>query len=56
MTAAGGVALAGLRGVSGHVLAGWMAHWATNAVGLALAARWQSTRQAEPYAVVDDAR
>jgi membrane protease YdiL (CAAX protease family) len=56
MTAAGGIALAGLRGVSGHVLAGWMAHWATNAVGLALAARWQSTRQAEPYAVVDDAR
>lgn len=56
MTALGGAALAGLRTVSGHVLAGWMAHWATNAVGLALAARWQSSRQTKPYAVVDDAR
>jgi membrane protease YdiL (CAAX protease family) len=47
MTAAGGGALAGLRSVSGHVLAGWMAHWATNAVGLVIAARWQSNRSAE---------
>jgi membrane protease YdiL (CAAX protease family) len=58
MTAAGGAALAGLRSVSGHVLAGWMAHWATNAVGLAIAARWQSNRQtgSGSYAVVHDDR
>jgi membrane protease YdiL (CAAX protease family) len=41
-TAVLGVALAGLRLRSGHVLACWLAHWMSNAVGLAVAARWQS--------------
>lgn len=45
-TAVAGVALAGLRLCSGHVLAGWLAHWMSNAAGLTVAARWQWNRQA----------
>jgi membrane protease YdiL (CAAX protease family) len=44
-TAVAGVALGGLRLRSGHVLAGWLAHWMSNAVGLAVAAWWQSSRR-----------
>jgi membrane protease YdiL (CAAX protease family) len=53
-TAMGGAALASLRMVSGHVLAGWMAHWASNAVGLIIAALWQRTRHAA-HTTVDPA-
>jgi membrane protease YdiL (CAAX protease family) len=47
-TAMGGIALAGLRVRSGHVLAGWLTHWMSNAVGLAVAAWWQSGRLRGP--------
>jgi uncharacterized protein len=47
-TAVAGVALGGLRVRSGHVLAGWLAHWMSNAVGLAVAAWWQSGRRGAP--------
>lgn len=40
-TAALGVALGFLRLRSGHVVACWLAHWMSNAMGLAVAARWQ---------------
>jgi uncharacterized protein len=48
VTAVAGAALAGLRVRSGHVLAGWLAHWMSNAAGLAVAARWQHNHRALP--------
>lgn len=40
-TTAGGLGLGGLRVISRHLVASWLTHWATNAIGLLVAARWQ---------------
>ena len=47
-TMVAGLALAGLRAAADHLVPCWLAHWASNAVGLTLAARWQRRAGAVP--------
>jgi membrane protease YdiL (CAAX protease family) len=47
-TTAAGVGFGVLRLLSGHVVACWLAHWASNAVGLASATWWQQHNRRHP--------
>ena len=46
VTTVAGVVLGRMRLKDGHVVTPWLTHWVINALALAAAARWQSTRRA----------